>query len=159
MRNFWYSFKVNLLIMLYTHLIEIHFHLRFYLGPHDDCRLHFFFFRKQSLVAPSPKRLHSNVLKINNLVISKKNLSIRDKLLKNRAIFKVTTWCELLVDSSSAFFGLVTKRRTRSTQSRRAWRIVVFSLYYSCLVSLATEAHMTVTSSIAATATLLCGMI
>jgi hypothetical protein len=145
--------------MLNTHLIKIYFHLWLCLGRSYDSRLYFFFFRKQSLVSPTPKRLHSDVLKINNLVISKKNLSIRDKLLKNWTILKVTTWCELFVDSSSAFFGFVTKWRASSTYSRRTWWIVVFALYYRCLVSLATDAHMTVTSAIAATATLLCGMI
>lgn len=159
MRNLWYSIKVHLLIVLNPHLIEIHFHFRFYLRPRNDGRLDFFFFRKQCLIAPSAKWLHSYILKINNLVISKKNLGIRDKLLKNGTILKVTTWSELLVNSSSAFFGLVTKWRASTTESRRAWRIVVFPLYYSCLVSLATEAHMTVTFAIAATATLLCGMI
>lgn len=160
MRDLWYPVKVDFFIVLNSNLIKIHFHSWLNLRSFHDGRLHFFLFGHHSFINPSSKRLHSNILKINNLVISKENLCIRDKLLENRAVVKVATRSELLINSSSAFFGLVTKgRAVCSAQSRWAWWIIIFALNYGSLISLASNAHMSITFAITATTTLFGSMI
>ena len=129
MRNFRYSIEVDLLIVLVPYLIEVHLHSWLNLWPLHYGWLELFLFRQQSFLGPSSKRLYSDILKIDDLIIAKQALCIRNKLLKYGTIVKVSARCKLLINPSSALLGLFAEGwAVWSSKSWGTGRIVIFTL-------------------------------